>query len=108
MIRQTSQGANFAVESTPSLLSASEDRPFWACAKDGPVQAGRGSTIGEDVFIEWQDDSNIYNPSFVAVSTGWGSTGEWTVCVPDAGGPGSLASAYYNFAGNADDSSGTS
>ena len=27
--------------------------------------------------------------------------------MPDAGGPGSLASAYYNFAGNADDSSGT-
>ena len=107
VIRQTSQGANFAVEATPNLLSPTEDRPFWACAKDGLVQGGRGNTIGEDVFISWQDDTDIYDPTLVSVSTGWGSTGEWTVCIPGSGGPGSLAQAYYNFAGNADDSSGT-
>eukprot|EP01045_Picozoa_sp_COSAG04_P041929 COSAG04_NODE_12993_length_625_cov_0.458175_1_plen_28_part_10 len=28
MIRQTSQGTNFAVEPTPGLLSPTEDRPF--------------------------------------------------------------------------------
>ena len=91
VIRETSQGTNFAVESTPSLLSASEDRPFWACAKDGLVRGGRGDTVGTDTFISWQDDSDIYDVNLVSVSTGWGSTGEWTVCVPDAGGPGSLA-----------------
>ena len=107
VIRETSQGANFAVESTPSLLSASEDRPFWACAKDGLVRGGRGDTVGTDTFISWQDDSDIYDPTLVSVSTGWGSSGEWTVCIPGAGGAGSLAAAYYNFNGDANDASGT-
>jgi hypothetical protein len=94
------------------MLNLGQDdisRPFWACAKDGIVQAGTGKdpTDAGSVFISYTDP-DPYNVMFAAVSTGpWGnSQGVWNVCVDNDGDTlaGNLAS--YQFNGNYDDTVG--
>ena len=81
-IRESSQGTNQVTSSTPGLLSMDEARPFWARAANGFVQLGSGSVVGEGILMEWQDPQPL-NPTHFAVATGWGSTGDWHLCVVD-------------------------
>jgi hypothetical protein len=89
VIRESSQGTNNAVTDTTGILSASEARPFWASALNGKIQLGIGNTLGVNVVMSWQDPDPI-EVSFVSMATGWGSEGDWHVCVlegnPTSGG----------------------
>jgi len=81
VIRESNQGTNQVSQSTPQIVSGSEDREFWASAKNGLVQLGRGHKIGEQVVMSWQDP-NPHEAMYVGVMTGWGATGVWDVCLP--------------------------
>lgn len=89
VIRESSQGTNYAVTETAGILSASEARPFWASAFNGKVQLGVGRVLGDNVVMSWQDPDPI-EVSFVSMATGWGSEGDWHMCVlegnPNSGG----------------------
>ena len=64
---------------TPGLLSANEDKTFWATANYGLVVVGEGAEIGQNELMRWQDPE-FHEPVYVGVMTGWGATGAWTVC----------------------------
>jgi len=79
VIRESNQGANQVSASTSQIVSGNEDREFWASADNGLVQFGRGSIVGEQVVLSWQDP-NPHEAIYVGVMTGWGATGVWNVC----------------------------
>jgi len=79
VIRRSSQGANLATAATPNILSKDESRPFWASVVDGQVRVGRGSVIGVDVFMQY-DDPDPLPIQYLGINTGWGSNGHWHVC----------------------------
>ena len=81
VIREKSQGINHGAVDTTGILSLSEPRTFWASAKDGHIRIGTGEVVGRYTITQWTDDDGGLDVKFVAVSTGWGSPGEWTVCV---------------------------
>lgn len=33
--------------------------------------------------MQWQDPNEALDVNFAAVATGWGSTGDWVVCIPE-------------------------
>ena len=99
VIRESAQGTNVAVADTTGFLSPSEDRPFWASALNGLVRLGTGSVVGHNVILEWQDPDPI-NPQYAAVSTGWGSTGTWHICVVEGDvPPGTSAVDFHHSQG---------
>ncbi|XP_046564872.1 uncharacterized protein LOC124273641, partial [Haliotis rubra] len=57
-------------------LSASHFRDFWISWDSGVISVGTGTAVGVGSFMSWTDSA----PSpvrYIAVSTGWGSTGVW-------------------------------
>ena len=40
-------------------------------------KVGRGLLVGEDLIASWQDPDPFGVPTYAALTTGWGSTGEW-------------------------------
>ena len=72
------------------LLSATEPTEFWASAVGGLVRVGLGSRLGEDTLFSWQDPDH-HVVTHVGAMTGWGATGEWTIC--SDGSPVSVASS---------------
>eukprot|EP01052_Picozoa_sp_SAG31_P011017 SAG31_NODE_614_length_13525_cov_4.312230_5_plen_1443_part_00 len=54
-IRQHRGGSNQIRENTPSVLSSSEPRQFWASVINGHVRVGTGAVVGSNVFLDWQD-----------------------------------------------------
>jgi hypothetical protein len=83
VIRESSQGTNYAVTDTTDILSPSEARPFWASALNGKIQLGTGHTVGDNVVMSWQDPDPI-GVSFVSMTTGYGSEGDWHMCMLEA------------------------
>jgi len=80
VIRESNQGANQVSEATSQIVSGGEAREFWASAENGLVQLGRGSIVGEQIVLSWQDP-NPHEAMYVGVMTGWGATGIWNVCL---------------------------
>ena len=66
---------------TPSLLSSSEPRQFWASVVAGNVRVGTGAVVGSNVFLQWQDpDPYSALPANIGLMTCCGATGLWHVC----------------------------
>ena len=82
VIRNEGQGQNKVARQTRNLISDSEYRQFWASAANGLVRLGTGNVVGQSVLLFWQDPQPK-NVALAAVATGWGSTGEWIVCIPE-------------------------
>ena len=76
VIRRGSQGSTKDLKSTKDILKSTEDRPFWADAKDGFVRLGTGNIIGSNIVLEWKDNLPL-DVNYVGFMTGWGSTGVW-------------------------------
>ncbi|XP_071084712.1 uncharacterized protein [Haliotis cracherodii] len=75
VIRTGMQHANrVTVRHTP--LSASKFRDFWISWENGVISVGAGTEVGVGRFMSWRDPSP-HTVRFIAVSTGWGSTGLW-------------------------------
>ena len=77
-------GENHAVTDTTDFISPTTYRHFWASAANGIIRLGRGNVVGLNVLLQWQDPNAILDLRWVAVSTGWGSPGDWVVCLPEA------------------------
>ena len=112
VIRETSQGTNFGTVRTQDILSPIEFRDFWASAAGGVIRIGQGTHIGAHLLTEWVDNSEVLDVRYVAVSTGWGSQGQWSLCVGNSSASSSLSgqgtlTAFYHLAGNAIDDAGT-
>jgi len=71
---------NQVAEATSQIVSGGEARIFWASAENGLVQLGRGSIVGEQIVMSWQDP-NPHEAMYVGVMTGWGAEGKWNVCM---------------------------
>nr|XP_006816218.1 PREDICTED: uncharacterized protein LOC102809517 [Saccoglossus kowalevskii] len=62
---------------TPGIVSMNEWRSFWISWSNGEIKVGRE---GEAPFIQWKDPDPL-PVNFVGYSTGWGSEGEFRLCV---------------------------
>ena len=40
--------------------------------------------LGFNVLLQWQDPDAILDLHYAAVATGWGSEGDWIVCLPES------------------------
>ena len=83
VIREEAQGENHAVTDTTGIISPTDFRHFWASAANGIIRLGRGNVIGFNVLLQWQDPNAILDLHYAAVATGWGSEGDWVVCLPE-------------------------
>jgi len=81
-IRRKNQGANKKELYRHGIVSSSEARAFWASADNGLIQLGHGIVVGQQVIFSWQDPIPL-ETKYVGIMTGWGSTGEWNVCIGD-------------------------
>ena len=79
VIRRDSLGDNLVTKATANILSATEDRTFWADAKNGVVRLGEGPIIGKKIVMSWTDEKPL-NTTFVGFLAGWGATGDWNAC----------------------------
>ena len=62
----------------PGLVDCDELRTFWTSWGDGLLQAGSGAVPLSHTLLTWQDPEPL-DVEYLAVSTGWGSTGEWDI-----------------------------
>lgn len=54
-----------------------------ASAANGLIRLGRGNVVGFSVLLQWHDPDAILDIHWAAVATGWGSDGDWIVCLPE-------------------------
>ena len=83
VIREAAQGENHAVTDTTNIIDENDSRQFWASAANGVIRLGRGNVVGFNVLLQWQDPDAVLDLHWAAVATGWGSDGDWIVCIPE-------------------------
>ena len=84
VIREAAQGENHATLDTTGIIDENDSRQFWASAANGVIRLGRGNVVGFNVLLQWQDPDAVLDLHWAAVATGWGSDGDWTVCIPES------------------------
>jgi len=72
-----------------------EEKEFWADCLVGRIRWGTGHTIGVNVLQEWQAPSP-FDCDYVDVKTGWGSSGDWEVCLQGHVLPSTTATEAWN------------
>lgn len=78
VIRDCKQCAHMAEVRHPSHpVSCTEARPFWISWSNNYIRVGTGNSVGLQQFMSW-DDPSPHPVNYIAVSTGFGSTGDWT------------------------------
>ena len=92
VIREAAQGENHAVTDTTNIIDENDSRQFWASAANGVIRLGRGNVVGFNVLLQWQDPDACSRPALGGCREGWGSDGDWTVCIPRAAPAGTTAS----------------
>ena len=70
-------------QDTPGLISPDDYRQFWADAANGLLRLGYGNIVGFHTLMTMQDSTDIQDIQYAGVSTGWGSDGDWVVCIPE-------------------------
>ena len=76
VIRKQRQTTDVAGAYTPDILNCDQMLPFWVSWVDGLIQLGRGSMIGDDLIVSWQDAEPLA-VSHVSISTYSTSEGYW-------------------------------
>ena len=76
VMRYSRQGSNI-VSVIHQPLNCLTSLPFWVSWFDGSVHVGSGSRVGQTEFMSVGNSNNI-QIHFMAISTGFGSVGEWT------------------------------
>lgn len=67
-------------------------------AANGLIRLGSGNVVGKNTFLLWQDPNAVLDIQWAAVATGWGSDGDWIVCIPERCG-GKLDAAAATLTG---------
>lgn len=65
-----------------SILFTIIHRSFWITWNGGKVKVGTGLTIADSTLLMEYNDPSPLPISAVAISTGWGASGEWQVSKP--------------------------
>ncbi|XP_046377746.2 uncharacterized protein LOC124149944 [Haliotis rufescens] len=73
---RTGKQFNSRVEARHTPLSSTQFRDFWISWEDGVISVGAGKVVGVEMFMTWTDPTP-HPVNYIAVSTGWGSTGLW-------------------------------
>ena len=79
VIRESAGGKNQVELATKNLLNKNQYRKFWASAQNGLVRVGKGSVIGKNLLMKWQDPKP-HTATYIGLKSGWGSDGRWKVC----------------------------
>ena len=79
IIRRSIQGPGVMTVSTLNILSCNESRPFWVGWRDGHIEVGKGNIPGQNRFMSYYNASSAPRTHAVAVQTGWGNSGHWTI-----------------------------
>ena len=88
VIRKVGQGDkyasvyNFASNGDDGFLSSNDYKTYWACANQDKAMLGQGDTVGQNtiIYTKFEDSTttnSAYDMNYVAISTGWGATGDW-------------------------------
>ncbi|OWF48285.1 C3 and PZP-like alpha-2-macroglobulin domain-containing protein 8 [Mizuhopecten yessoensis] len=81
VIRDCKQCAQMDVENhMPHPLSCTQYRPFWISWANNIIRVGQGDIVGKSQFMMWNDTSP-HDVNYVAVATGFGSSGDWQITV---------------------------
>ncbi|XP_046373128.2 uncharacterized protein LOC124146734 [Haliotis rufescens] len=56
-------------------LDSSRAKPFWVSWSSGVIKVGTGTEVGVSTFMQLADTT--HHVTSIAVTTGWGSTGDW-------------------------------
>ena len=83
VIREAAQGENKASLDTTGYINDVDYRQFWASAANGLIRLGSGNVVGKNTFLLWQDPDAVLDIQWAGVATGWGSDGDWIVCIPE-------------------------
>ena len=72
---------NLVQETTPAILSCESLRPFWISWEGGLIRMGRGSTVGVDTLMQWQDQDTplTVTGASLASGSGTGISADWEV-----------------------------
>ena len=73
-----SQQASPLVAHSHAPLDCNAFRPFWMSWDGGVIRVGTGPTVGQNEFMSFTDPTPT-DVNNVAISTGFGATGEWTL-----------------------------
>lgn len=81
VIRDCKQCAHMDTQNRiPHPLSCSQYRPFWVSWANNIIRVGHGNIVGKSQFMMWNDTAP-HEVNYVAVATGFGSSGEWDITV---------------------------
>ena len=79
IIREAKLGWTVSQKDTPEVLSCEQTRAFWVSFDGGRIRVGSGAEVYRQQMVHWNDPSaSPHDVTAVSVSTGWGTSGEWT------------------------------
>ncbi len=72
--------ATILTEYQGAVLDCNVAKKFWLSWESGLIRVGFGHVVGESLMMEYDHPNPHPTPRYVGVSTGYGSTGTWTIC----------------------------
>ena len=66
------------IESTPDILDPDSGSEFWISWHSSAVKVGKGTTIGQDQIIDF-DDTEMVEINSISISTNYGVEGDWEI-----------------------------
>lgn len=76
VIRDCKQCAYKARSNKRQTVNCKTYLPFWIGWENGIIRVGTGNVVGNGQFMMW-NDAGPHDVNYVAVSTGFGSNGDW-------------------------------
>jgi len=75
-IRDYSTGGEKQRVETPDIMDCNNFRAFWVSWEDHRIKAGKGATVGQQIFLDWYDlEERIFQG--LTISTWSDATGWW-------------------------------
>lgn len=82
---------NMVTVDKPHILNGRERKSFWIDINNGSIRVGEGTNIGSNIFMEWTDTNNKFDPVYISFSAGLTSEyyndngmykqgGSWNIC----------------------------
>ncbi|XP_013397759.1 uncharacterized protein LOC106164412 [Lingula anatina] len=94
VIREQANGRNLGTKLTPTVLNCNTFQAFWLSWDGGHIKLGSGTTVGQNVLVDYADPSP-YSVSTLSVMT-TGGTGQWQISNPYGGRKGAWSARSNN------------